>query len=155
MTTLPLVRRFAAQDGPDCWAVFVAAVRIGAAGHYNPEELADWLPNDTYPDGYADWLAGEITFVAEQDGIIGFAMMNRDCYLDLLFVMPDYRGSGLANRLCDALVEQARALGLRRMTVKASRLAERFLARQGWRPSLDPDGAELKDTMSRHMEVDL
>lgn len=155
MTDAPLIRPFATTDGPGCWAVFVAAVRIGAAGHYTPEELADWLPDDAYPDGYADWLAGEITFVAEQKVIVGFAMMNRDGYLDLLFVLPDYRSSGLANRLYAELTAQARALGLRRMTVKASRLAERFFARLGWRPSHGEDGSDLKDSMSRHMEVDL
>ncbi len=156
MTAPPLIRRFAAPDGPGCWAVFLAAVRIGARDHYTAAELAEWVPDDACPDGYADWLAAEITFVADQDGgIVGFVMMHHDGYLDLLFVLPDHRRTGLAARLYQALLPPAQALGLSRLTVKASRLAERFFARQGWRPSGGADGAAVQDGMSRDMEVDL
>lgn len=154
MTVLPLIRRFDANDGPGCWAVFLAAVRIGARDHYSPAELAEWLPDDTYPEGYADWLAGRVTIVAEQEnGIVGFLMMQNHGYLDLLFVLPEQRRTGLAGRLYQALLPEAQVMGITRMTVKASRLAEKFFARQGWRQSLGSDGAELNDAMSRHMEV--
>ena len=156
MTAPPLIWRFAAPDGPGCWAVFLAAVRIGARDHYTEAELADWVPDDTCPQDYADWLAGTITFVAEQGRVIvGFVMMRDDDYLDLLFVLPDDRRTGLAGRLYQALLPVAQALGKSRMTVRASRLAEPFFARQGWRPSRGTDGAEVTDQMSRHREVDL
>jgi putative acetyltransferase len=156
VTALPEIRSFAPPDGPGCWAVFLAAVRIGARDHYSPAELAEWVSDDSYPPDYADWLAGHITFVAEQGGaIVGFVMMHRDGYLDLLFVLPNQRRTGLAGRLCDALLPPAQALGLMRMTVKASRLAAPFFARRGWRSATTTDDTIPIDPMSLNMEVDL
>ena len=152
--TAPRVRRFQPDDGPGCWAVFVDAVRVGARDHYSPGELAEWLPDDTYPDGYADWLAGKITFVAQDgDQITGFMMMHPDGYLDLAFVLARCRRTGLAALLYDALLAEARRLGLPRLTVKASRLAERFFAKAGWQPMFAPGGAPLGDGLSRHMDL--
>ena len=154
--TEPVIRRFRPDDGPGCWAVFVNAVRVGARDHYSPEELAEWLPDDAYPDGYAAWLEGEITFVADHGGgITGFMMMHRDGYLDLAFVRAECRRTGLAGKLYAELLAEARLLAMPRLTVKASRLAERFFAKAGWQPSFAPDGQPLADSMSRHMALDL
>ena len=154
--TAPRVRRFHPDDGPGCWAVFVNAVRVGARDHYSPGELTDWLPDDSYPDGYADWLAGKITFVAgDADQITGFMMMHHDGYLDLAFVLARCRRTGLAALLYAEILAEARHRNLARMTVKASRLAERFFARAGWRQSVDAEGQPLADGMSRRMEIDL
>lgn len=156
MTDQPQIRRFAAADGPGCWATFVAAVRIGARDHYSAQELAEWLPDDSYPEDYAAWLQETVTFVADQDGTVqGFIMMDDSGYLDLLFVLPAQRRSGLAGRLYQALLAEAMGRGLRRLTVKASRLAQPFLARRGWRVSVGPDGQVLGDEMSTMMEIEL
>ena len=50
----------------------------------------------------------------------------------MLFVRPDQRRTGTAGLLHDAILQRARQAGHRRLSVHASHLARRFLAKRGW-----------------------
>ena len=69
MTAPPLVRRFRPGDAAATHAVFFAAVRIGAAGHYRTQQLIDWAPSREIPQGWGAWLDRNITFIAETGGV--------------------------------------------------------------------------------------
>ncbi|MEU4741086.1 GNAT family N-acetyltransferase [Actinosynnema sp. NPDC023658] len=49
-----------------------------------------------------------------------------------VYVLPDRRGEGLGGRLVDALLDQARALGLERVTVHSSERAVTAYERSGF-----------------------
>ncbi|GAA3459846.1 GNAT family N-acetyltransferase [Saccharothrix longispora] len=49
-----------------------------------------------------------------------------------VYVAPDHRGAGLGGRLVDAVLDQARALGLERVTVHSSERAVTAYARSGF-----------------------
>ncbi len=132
-----LIRRFRTDDAAAARAVFYAAVRIGAAGHYTEAELAEWAPSPEMSDDWGPWLDRHITLVSETGGrVTGFMMLEADGYLNMAFVLPEYRRSGLADALYDAILAEARTRAMPRLTVWASRLAQRFLARRGWQ--IDP-----------------
>ncbi len=128
-----MIRRFHPTDALAAWEVFFVAVRIGAAEHYTQQELIDWAPSDQMPDDWGPWLDRHITFVSQVDNrITGFFMLERDGYLNMAFVAPAYRRSGLAGQLYAAILAEARALSLPQLTVIASRLATPFFRRSGW-----------------------
>lgn len=140
-----VIRPFRPEDAQATRDVFVRAVREGAATRYSAEEIADWLGDAAMPDGWGDWLAGHITFVAEDQGrITGFMMVERDGYLNMAFVLPEVMGRGTADRLYAAILDAARRLDLPRLTVFASRHARRFFARHGWQPF---PGLPMRDGM--------
>lgn len=130
-----IIRPFRPTDAEATRDVFVRAVGEGAASRYSAEEIAAWLKDPAMPEGWGDWLHGQITFVAEDaDRITGFMMLERSGYLNMAFVLPEVMGQGTADRLYAQILAAARALGLTRLTVFASRHARRFFARHGWRP---------------------
>ncbi|MCB2129685.1 MAG: GNAT family N-acetyltransferase [Rhodobacteraceae bacterium] len=136
---MPPIRRFALTDAAATHDVFFQAVRIGAAEHYRESDLTDWAPSPEMPDGWGEWLDRHFTVVADQDGTIcGFFMLEATGYLNMAFVRPDYRRTGLADRLYDAILAEARARKMPHLTVWASRLFRPFLARKGWLPDDDP-----------------
>lgn len=152
------LRPFRDADAGPLFALFRSAVLEGAAGHYTPEELADWAgpPERPEPSSWSERHATNITLVAELYGsITGYMMMHPDGYLDMAFVRPDRRRQGTAALLYEAILAEARARGLDRMTVLASRLMERFLALRGWRPA--PELAEDLGQVpqNRAMRLDL
>lgn len=135
-----MIRRFQPSDAQGTWDVFFAAVRIGAAGHYTAQELIDWVPSDQMPDDWGDWLDRHVTYVGESDtsvgffdtAVTGFFMLERDGYLNMAFVLPKYRRTGLAPQIYAAILAEAQALHIPRLTVWASRLAMPFFRRAGW-----------------------
>ena len=141
-----MIRRFRPGDAQGTWDVFFAAVRIGAAGHYTEQELIDWAPVDQMPADWGDWLHRHITYVAEPDSTVGssdtpvtgFFMLERNGYLNMAFVAPEHRRNGLAGQLYAAILADAKALRLPRLTVIASRLATPFFRRAGWVDDPDP-----------------
>jgi putative acetyltransferase len=138
-----MIRRYQSGDAHGTWEVFYSAVRIGAAGHYTEQELIDWAPSDQIEAGWGDWLDRHITVVGDTDGqITGFFMLERDGYLNMAFVRPDKRRTGLALQLYQAILTEARALAMPQMTVMASRLATPFFRRAGW---VDDDNPPPRD----------
>lgn len=158
-----MIRRFRLSDAQATRDVFVAAVQVGAAGRYSPQELADWMPAPAMPADWGPWLDRHITFVAEAGQLTGFMMVEASGYLNMAFVRPEVMGKGIADALYAAILAEARALHLPRMTVLASRYAQSFFGRHGWRmapeltdlPGLDPAQGPDDNPMNRAMALDL
>lgn len=140
------VRRYRPEDRAATAGVFFRAVREGTAGRYSEAQRQDWAkspePDWTTPDP----REGQFTLVSEETGrITGFMAMTPEGYLDMAFVLPEAMGKGHAAALYDGLLAHARAIGVRRMTVRASYFSRRFLEKRGWRldgeePFVSPDG---------------
>ena len=154
-----MIRRFRLADAQACRDVFVAAVQVGAAERYSAEERSIWLKDPAMPAGYGDWLNQHITFVADVGTLQGFMMLEASGYLNMAFVRPEVMGKGVADALYAALLAEAKALGLSRLHVLASRHAQSFFARQGWRlapeitdiPGLDPRQGPQDTPLNRAM----
>lgn len=143
MTGAAIIRRFQEGDAGPTHDVFYDAVRVGAASHYREADLIDWAPAREMPDDWGDWLGGHFTVVGEVEGrVAGFFMLEQTGYLNMAFVRPEYRRSGLAQRLYDAILDEARRQSMPRLTVWASRLAQPFLRRNGWVIDHDPPHLE-------------
>ncbi len=114
--------------------VYFRAVREGAVDAYSPEQRAAWAPCEPEADKWRDRIAGLNTIVAEsENGIVGFMSLNPDDGdLDLAFVLPEAKGTGVAKTLYAILENHARSRNMRRLHTQASHLARPFFERQGW-----------------------
>lgn len=127
------IRPARASDAPACWRVFYRAVHEGTGRFYSETEQQAWMPTDQMPDTFVPRLMDHITFVATGlRGVQGFMTMGRDGHIDLAYVLPQVMGRGVAAKLYDRLVQEARALGLPHMDTEASFLARRFFEKRGW-----------------------
>lgn len=158
------IRPFRQGDATATHRVFVRAVCEGAASRYSAEELARWLPDPAMPADWADRLARHVTLVAEEaEGITGFLLLEEDGYLNLLYVLPERMGRGTADALHAAMLAEAQARRMLRLTVLASRFAQGFLARRDWhhapdlppRPRQDPRQAPGDNPIHRPMALPL
>lgn len=128
-----IVRRFRPADAEAVHAVFVRAVREGAAGRYTEAERLAWAPETRMPQDWPARLAGLSTFVAEADGAVaGFMALDAAGLLDMAFVLPEWRGRGMADALHAEVQAEARRQGHARLTTEASHLARSFFRRHGW-----------------------
>lgn len=127
------LRAGGAGDAVACHDVYFDAVRNGTAPLYSDEEARAWAPSEDVEDWLPPRLQDGITWIAEDEGhAIGFLTVTTDGHLDLFFVRPDWRGTGLAPALYQCMRGWAVARGLTEMTTHASQFARRFLEPRGW-----------------------
>ncbi len=141
------LRAYRPEDCPALLQLFEEAVHGVAPGHascreqYTPAQLDAWAPRlsgepaEAREKAWAATLAAHCTLVAESGGRpVGFADLEpAEGYLDRLYVLPAFRGQGVAAALSAALEETARAAGRRRVYTHASLTARPFFERQGFR----------------------
>ena len=141
------LRPYRPADCPVLLRVFYRAVHEAQPGHaacrdaYAPEQLDAWAPRLAGEEaaareaGWAVSLAAHRTLVAVCAGeAVGFADLDEAVgYLDRLYVLPAFRGQGIASALTGALEAQARSAGRTRILTHASLTARPFFERRGYR----------------------
>ncbi|MEM7723548.1 MAG: GNAT family N-acetyltransferase [Pseudomonadota bacterium] len=130
-----IIRPYRASDAGDLADLFHRAVTHGAKRHYSTEQRTAWAPEPPSGPVWEGRLATADTLVAEgHEGLVGFmALVMETGYLDYAYVAPEVMGKGVADTLYAVLEGRAKVRGLDRLETEASRLAERFFIRQGWR----------------------
>lgn len=109
------------------------AVHEGAAGAYTPQQRVAWSPAPRSAAAMAERLAGQIILAAEDaSGLSGVFTLTEGGEIDFAYVRPDRKGDGLAAKLHDAILGEARRRGLSTLTVQASHIARRFFEKRGW-----------------------
>lgn len=103
-------------------------------GDYSEEQVRAWAPELPNPEAWNARMTGRHTLVAEEGGeILGFAELEGDGHLDMLYRRRDAVGRGVGTKLCAAAEERARELGLSRIFTEASITARPFFERRGFR----------------------
>ncbi|MCF7700980.1 GNAT family N-acetyltransferase [Loktanella sp. M215] len=153
----PRVRPYDVADAGALALIFYRAVRIGAADHYTPAQLADWAPAVRSGEVFAKRLDGMETWVACVDDVpAGFLSLQDGHHIDLLFVDPDHIGCGLAFALYRHLLAEMAHRPVPRLTVEASVQSRAFFHRQGWQETGQRRrGAGVAEILTTLMALDL
>ncbi|MEM6275667.1 MAG: GNAT family N-acetyltransferase [Pseudomonadota bacterium] len=148
------IRHFRPEDAAACADVFYRAVHEGAAERYDAAQRNAWLPKIPEIAALRERLSGQTCFVADDGDIRGFMCLTTDGYLDLAYVDPTRRGSGLTEQLYAAILNGARLARHDKLTTHASLYAQPFFARQGWR-TLAPEKVERNGVLIPRFRMDL
>jgi putative acetyltransferase len=130
------IRDYAADDACAITRLFYETVHSVNQADYSEEQVEAWAP--VVPDQQA-WNArmsepGRRTLVAEEDDeVVGFAELEDNGHLDILYLRRDAVGRGVGWRLYKAVEREARSLGLRRIFTESSITARPFFERHGFR----------------------
>ncbi len=128
------IRPLTAEDGEAAAAIFFDAVHKGTADVYSAAQRRAWAGAAPNPARWRRRFADISGVAAEVDGgMAGFMTLEAEGYIDLAFVRSDLSGRGVGRALYDRIEARARAGGLDRLTVEASKTARPFFERMGWR----------------------
>ncbi len=112
----------------------LTGITISAKRHWNyPEKwMQIWTPLLTISEEY---IATHETWVAEMgDTLTAYYSLNDNeegLWLDNLFVLPEYIGQGIGNRLFQHALERSRARGASVLKIEADPNAVRFYEKMG------------------------
>ena len=122
-----MVRSYSTEDLPAVLALFERSVREIASHDYVPEQVAAWAPELPDVNGWSKRLSSQMVFVCEDQGrIAGFASVEGDGHLDLLYVHPEAQRRGVASMLWAHILEWAIARKLNSVFTEASVTARPF-----------------------------
>jgi len=128
-----VIRPFAVSDTEEIITLFRDAVHSINIRHYTPEQVAVWAPEIIDVDTWRKSLGKNITYVAEVDStIVGFIDMSHEGYLDRLYIHKNYQAKGVAYRLFKKIEDEARELGLSKITTDCSITAKLPAERMGF-----------------------
>ena len=128
------IRYYEAGDAPEIVRLFFETVRSVNRADYSDEQLEAWAAGVPDPEEWHARMAGRRTLVAEEGGeVVGFAELEYDGRLDMLYVRKDAVGRGVGRRLYEAVEREARDQGLGWIFTEASITARPFFEQQGFR----------------------
>jgi putative acetyltransferase len=128
-----VVRDYGRGDAEPICRLFYETVRTVNLGDYSPEQVRAWAPEVPDPAAWHERMSGRHTLVADEGGeVVGFAELEEDGHLDMLYCRPDAVGRGVGSLLYAAVEERARGLGLDRISTEASITARPFFERHGF-----------------------
>ncbi|SRR6056297_1184244 len=146
-----VVRDARADDLDALGEVFYRAIREGAAPRYSAAERAAWAPERPSGPDWAERLKGLELLMAEQDDTaLGFMAVSPEGYLDMAFVAPEARATGVSDAIYAVLECRARAKRLCGLTTHASLMAKSFFERNGWTAGRAEDVARGSATLRRY-----
>ncbi|WP_312909911.1 GNAT family N-acetyltransferase [Natronosalvus caseinilyticus] len=128
------IRPARATDGEALVSVHVAAVRELGVAAYESAQVDAWAANKS-PDGYPVDVDTAHFVVATRNGtVVGFGHLEFGVdEVQAVYVHPDHARTGVGRALLDHLEATARATGLERLTLLASKNAVEFYEHHGWR----------------------
>jgi GNAT superfamily N-acetyltransferase len=103
--------------------------------HGDPPTLARWLANKT-PADFVSWLSNPDNFcvVAEDhNSLSGIGLVHRSGEIRLFYLAPAMQRKGIGTAIHSALLEKARAWGLRTLHLESTALACPFYEALGYR----------------------
>ena len=128
------IRDYRAGDAPEIVRLFYETVRSVNRADYSNEQVEAWAPGVPEPEEWNARMSGRRTLVAEEGGeVVGFAELEGDGHLDMLYLRKDAVGRGVGRRLYREVEREARASGLGRIFTEASITARPFFGRHGFR----------------------
>lgn len=127
------LRPFLPEDAAVLAAIFRASIEELTEDDYNPGQQEAWVSLAEDEAAFGEKLGKELTLIATFDGSpVGFAALENNTILDMLYVHPAATGRGVATTLYDALEKLATARGATELKVQASDNAREFFAQRGF-----------------------
>ena len=146
---MPTLRPYRPTDAAALTALYVRSVRHYGPRAYTPEQVAVWAATADVAHTAARCGDGRYVVVAQDEAgrLLGFADLEADGHLDMLYVAPEAEGQHVGSHLYGAIEAHARRRGLHRIFVEASELARPLFERRGFtllgRNDLVLDGVDI------------
>ncbi|MBI1775367.1 MAG: isochorismatase family protein [Proteobacteria bacterium] len=127
------VRAYAPADLDALIEIFRSSVRQVACRDYTEDQVKAWAPDTIDREAFAARRAAKPTFVAVIGAKpVGFADLEPDGHIDMLFVDAEHQRRGVARALFEAIEAAAKDQGLAGLHTEASITARRFFERCGF-----------------------
>jgi len=126
-------RKYQSADCNEMAELFYNTIHTINARDYSKAQLDAWATGNVDLVKWDKSFSENFTVVAVETGIIvGFGDLNKEGYIDRLFVHKDYQAMGIASAILSALEKHAIANDLALLFTQASITAKPFFEANGY-----------------------
>ena len=149
------IRKYRENDYREIAVLFHASVHAINNSAYTDDDLEAWAPSLIDYDHWKSRLALKKPYVAIQNnGIVGFIELESSGHIDCLYVHPDYQKQGIATKLLEYVVSEAKKKGLDKLFVEASDVAKLLFIANGFQV-ISENEVQLRGRILRNYKMDL
>jgi len=129
------LRPFLIEDTPLLAEIFRASISELTTDDYSERQQAAWMAAAEDEEAFASRLGAQLTLIATLNASpVGFASLEQNETIDMLFVHPAAAGQGVGAMLVDALEKLAGARGTTKLRADVSDTALDFFQKRGFTP---------------------
>jgi putative acetyltransferase len=129
------LRPFLVKDTPLLAEIFRNSIAELTGDDYSERQQEAWMASVDDEEEFGRRLAGQLTLIATLNGSpVGFASLEKNELIDLLYVHPAAAGQGVGAMLVDALEKLAGARGTTKLRADVSDTAQDFFKKRGFTP---------------------
>ena len=129
------MRPYLPADAPLAAEIFRASIEGLTGDDYSATQQEAWASMADDVEEFGARLEGRLTLFGTIAGSpVGFASLENNEHVDMLYVHPAVAGHGVGTMLVDALEKLAAARGATRLSADVSDSAEAFFKRRGFVP---------------------
>jgi putative acetyltransferase len=133
-------------DAPLLAEIFRASIAELTGDDYDEAQQEAWASAADDEGEFAARLGKQVVLIATLEGApVGFAALQSNAQLDMLYVHPAATGQGVATMLCDAIEKLAAARGATKLSADVSDTAQNFFRHRGF-------SAQRRNTVQRGEE---
>ncbi len=127
------LRPFLPADAMALRDLFAQSIEELTQDEYDEDQRLAWIATAEDADAFRDRLAKSLTLVVHVEGeYLGFAALEDNKSIDMLYVHPYHAGQGVGTALLTALEKIAAARGAEALTAEVSDTAHEFFEKQGY-----------------------
>ncbi|WP_158861267.1 GNAT family N-acetyltransferase [Lunatibacter salilacus] len=128
------IRPSTVDDLAQIQKIFVETILTICKDDYSPEQIQAWTSSVENTERWLEKLNSQYFVVAEVPGqIVGFASLENDNHIDLLFVHKDFQRQGIANKLYSEIAEEALKKKATTLNSNVSQTARPFFENKGFK----------------------
>ena len=126
-----ILRKYKPTDCKVIAELFYNTVHTINLKDYSKEQVNVWATGNVDLEKWNDSFSKHYTVIAEiDDTIVGFGDIDKNGYLDMLYVHKDYQKQGVATAICNEL---EKAVNTPKIITHASITAKDFFEKRGYK----------------------
>ena len=126
-----ILRKYKPTDCKVITELFYNTVHTINLKDYSKEQVNVWATGNVDLEKWNDSFSKHYTVIAEiDDTIVGFGDIDKNGYLDMLYVHKDYQKQGVATAICNEL---EKAVNTPKIITHASITAKAFFEKRGYK----------------------
>ena len=129
------LRPFLIDDTPLLAEIYRASISELTVDDYSERQQQAWISSADDEEAFGQRRAAQLTLIVTFNGSpVGFASLENNELVDMLYVHPAVAGQGAGTMLVDALEKLARARGAKKLRADVSDTAQDFFKKRGFAP---------------------